>query len=293
MADERLVPDGRPSVATPRPHRSRRLVDRRDLVRPLVHGAVYFQRLYDELCALEAGDRVYFTDWRGMPTRRCTGRSDGRSRVVRPGAIGRRSTGTALAVAFGSPVVQRAGEPAARDRAQRGRRGGAARPAGPAVGIASSEAVRDPASGCSAADVAFVGGIDLCHGRRDDARHLGDPQQAPMDPRYGDRTPWHDVALEIRGPVVGDLLRTFVERWDDPHPLDRRTPYRMPSSAKRGCRGILRRCLRRFRIRLRPGSTQYRCCGPMGTSIRGFPLLSRANTALRGPIRRRSGGLSG
>jgi phosphatidylserine/phosphatidylglycerophosphate/cardiolipin synthase-like enzyme len=48
-----------------------------------------------------------------------------------------------------------------------------------------------------------------------------------MDPRYGDRTPWHDVALEIRGPVVGDLLRTFVERWDDPHPLDRRTPYRV------------------------------------------------------------------
>jgi hypothetical protein len=27
--------------------------------------------------------------------------------------------------------------------------------------------------------------------------------------------------------VVGDVLRTFVERWDDPHPLDRRTPYRM------------------------------------------------------------------
>jgi phosphatidylserine/phosphatidylglycerophosphate/cardiolipin synthase-like enzyme len=31
----------------------------------------------------------------------------------------------------------------------------------------------------------------------------------------------------LRGPVVGDVLRTFVERWDDPHPLDRRTPYRM------------------------------------------------------------------
>ena len=27
-------------------------------------------------------------------------------------------------------------------------------------------------------DVAFVGGIDLCHGRRDDAGHLGDPQSA-------------------------------------------------------------------------------------------------------------------
>ena len=29
-------------------------------------------------------------------------------------------------------------------------------------------------------DVAFVGGIDLCHGRRDDARHRGDPQALPM-----------------------------------------------------------------------------------------------------------------
>ena len=33
--------------------------------------------------------------------------------------------------------------------------------------------------------------------------------------------------LELRGPVVGEVLRTFVERWDAPHPLDRRTPYRM------------------------------------------------------------------
>jgi phosphatidylserine/phosphatidylglycerophosphate/cardiolipin synthase-like enzyme len=33
--------------------------------------------------------------------------------------------------------------------------------------------------------------------------------------------------LELRGPVVGELLRCFVERWDDPHPLDRRTPYRI------------------------------------------------------------------
>jgi phosphatidylserine/phosphatidylglycerophosphate/cardiolipin synthase-like enzyme len=86
--------------------------------------------------------------------------------------------------------------------------------------------------GDAARDVAFVGGIDLSHQRRDDARHLGDPQQAPMDRRYGDRTPWHDVALEIRGPAVGDLLRTFIERWDDPHPLDRRTPYRVAVQRK-------------------------------------------------------------
>src|SRR4029450_9137326 len=36
-----------------------------NLVRPVVHGATYFRRLFDELTALRLGDRVYFTDWRG------------------------------------------------------------------------------------------------------------------------------------------------------------------------------------------------------------------------------------
>ena len=35
------------------------------LVEPLVHGAVYFKRLYDTLCGMGAGDWVHFTDWRG------------------------------------------------------------------------------------------------------------------------------------------------------------------------------------------------------------------------------------
>ena len=41
-----------------------------DLVVPLVHGATYFRRLHDELQQLQAGDRVYFTDWRGDPDER-------------------------------------------------------------------------------------------------------------------------------------------------------------------------------------------------------------------------------
>jgi phosphatidylserine/phosphatidylglycerophosphate/cardiolipin synthase-like enzyme len=76
-------------------------------------------------------------------------------------------------------------------------------------------------------DVAFVGGIDLSHSRRDDAEHAGDPQALTMDSRYGERPAWHDAALEIHGPVVVDLLAVFAERWNDPDPLDRRTPYRM------------------------------------------------------------------
>jgi phosphatidylserine/phosphatidylglycerophosphate/cardiolipin synthase-like enzyme len=73
-------------------------------------------------------------------------------------------------------------------------------------------------------DVAFVGGLDLCHARRDEPAHHGDQQPAPMDVRYAGRAPWHDLVLELRGPVVQRLLTTFTERWNDPAPLDGYTP---------------------------------------------------------------------
>ena len=41
-----------------------------NLAVPLVHGATYFARLYEVLCELRAGDRIYFTDWRGDPDER-------------------------------------------------------------------------------------------------------------------------------------------------------------------------------------------------------------------------------
>jgi phosphatidylserine/phosphatidylglycerophosphate/cardiolipin synthase-like enzyme len=76
-------------------------------------------------------------------------------------------------------------------------------------------------------DVAFVGGIDLSHGNHDDHRHLGDPQLAALSAaNYGDRPPWHDLQVELRGPVVEDVAFTFAERWNDSTPLDRRVPWR-------------------------------------------------------------------
>ena len=199
-----------------------------NLVRPLVHGAVYFRRLHEELSVLRAGDRVFFTDWRG----------DGDERLLPEGP-----TVAALLCRLARSGVEvrgllwRSHSDHLRFSAQENRR------LGTELNEAGAEVLLDQRlrrfashhqklfivrhRGEPERDVAFVGGIDLCHGRRDDAEHLGDPQTAPMDPRYGDRPPWHDAALELRGPVVGDLLRTFVERWDDPHPLDRRTPHRM------------------------------------------------------------------
>ena len=197
-------------------------------VQLIVHGGPYFMRLYDELCALGAGDRVYFTDWRGDPDELMydDGPSVGEVLVdlVRKGVDVRglmwRSHSDHLQ--FNAQEnqhlgqeVNRAGGEVLLDQRVRG------------FGSHHQKLFVIRHKGDQERDVAFVGGIDLCHGRRDDAEHRGDPQQAPMDRRYGGRAPWHDAAVEIRGPAVGDLLRTFIERWDDPHPLDRRTPYRM------------------------------------------------------------------
>jgi phosphatidylserine/phosphatidylglycerophosphate/cardiolipin synthase-like enzyme len=75
-------------------------------------------------------------------------------------------------------------------------------------------------------DMAFLGGIDLCHSRRDDATHEGDPQRQPMAAPYGPRPPWHDVQLAITGPAVGDVETVFRERWEDPQPTSR-SPIRI------------------------------------------------------------------
>ncbi len=199
-----------------------------NLVRPLIHGATYFRRLYEELCALRAGDRVYFTDWRG----------DADEKLLPDGP----EIGTVLADLARSGIEVRAllwrsqSDHLQFNSRENQRLGTKLNEAGAEVLL--DQRVRRMSShhqklfvirhkGRPELDLAFVGGIDLSHQRRDDGNHLGDPQQASMDPRYGHRTPWHDAALELRGPVVGDLLRTFVERWDDRHPLDRRTPYRM------------------------------------------------------------------
>ncbi|MGI8879159.1 MAG: phospholipase D family protein [Jatrophihabitans sp.] len=70
-------------------------------------------------------------------------------------------------------------------------------------------------------DVAFVGGIDLCHSRLDGPDHRGDRQRQPMAKVYGSRPPWHDIQLAVRGPAVADVETVFRERWEDPAPLTR------------------------------------------------------------------------
>nr|WP_232522983.1 phospholipase D-like domain-containing protein [Nocardioides sp. MAH-18] len=68
-------------------------------------------------------------------------------------------------------------------------------------------------------DIAYVGGIDLCNGRRDDAKHQGDRQPVEMARAYGPTPAWHDVQVAIQGPAVHDVETTFRERWEDSTPL--------------------------------------------------------------------------
>jgi phosphatidylserine/phosphatidylglycerophosphate/cardiolipin synthase-like enzyme len=196
-------------------------------VRPLVHGAVYFRCLHDELRRVGAGDSVLFTDWRGDPdelllpdgptveealSAAAERGADVRGLVWRSHSDLFRFSGRENR-ALGKDINHAGGEVLLDQRVRR-------------FGSHHQKLVvilhRNPDD-----DIAFVGGIDLCHSRRDDARHDGDPQRQPMDRRYGSRPPWHDAMLEVRGPAVRDLACTFLERWGDPTALDHRNVIKM------------------------------------------------------------------
>ena len=190
-------------------------------VRPLVHGSAYFARLHEVVTGLAQDDLLLFTDWRGDPDERLTG-EDGSQvgqvfcAAVRRGVVVKgllwRSHLDGLAFSadenrhLGSDVNEAGGEVLLDQRV---------RP----FGSHHQKLVVVRGDG---QDVAFAGGIDLCHSRRDDDGHEGDPQGLRMADEYGATPPWHDVQLEVRGPAVGDLELVFRERWDDPAPLDNR-----------------------------------------------------------------------
>ncbi|MCW2603013.1 MAG: phospholipase [Pseudonocardiales bacterium] len=194
-----------------------------NLATPLVHGAAYFGELLRSIAMLDAGDLLLFTDWRGDPDQLLS--DDGRQPVsgalceaARRGVLVRgliwRSHLDKLA--FSSAENRHLGEEIEAAGGEclldmRVRTGGSHHQKFVVLRHASRPAL----------DVAFVGGIDLCHSRRDDAEHRGDPQPQAMAKAYGPRPPWHDAMVALRGPVVGDVETVFRERWDDPQPLTR------------------------------------------------------------------------
>jgi len=192
-------------------------------VETLVHGVTYFRRLLLALRELGYGDHLYFTDWRGDPDERLDEGADSEVGAVLAAAARRGVTVKGLVwrshldrLGFSATEnrhlqeeVNSAGGEVLLD--QRVRWGGSHHQ--------KLIVVRHP--GRPESDLAFAGGIDLCHGRRDDADHRGDRQRQSMAPVYGERPPWHDAQLAIQGPAVADLEYCFRERWDDRTPLSR------------------------------------------------------------------------
>jgi phosphatidylserine/phosphatidylglycerophosphate/cardiolipin synthase-like enzyme len=199
-------------------------------VRTLVHGATYFAELHARINDLVAGDLLLFTDWRGDPDERLAGTGTGvadvlcaaaRRGVVVKGLVWRSHLDRAR---FSSRENRHLGEDIEAAGGQclldmRVRPGGSHHQ--------KFVVLRHP--GRPELDVAYVGGIDLCHSRHDDAGHSGDPQARTIAAVYGDRPPWHDLQVAIQGPAVGDVESVFRERWDDPAPLSRSLARRLGS----------------------------------------------------------------
>jgi phosphatidylserine/phosphatidylglycerophosphate/cardiolipin synthase-like enzyme len=191
-------------------------------VRPLVHGRVYYDALATALAAAGDGDSVQFVGWRGDADE---------------------------LLAEGGPTVVEALSAAAQRGAQVrgllwhahtgmiGSQLGPNRTLARAVNQAGGEVLLDQRVrplGCHHQkmvvirhrdrpedDRAFLGGIDLDHGARDDADHRGDRQSVGADPVYGPTPAYHDVQLELRGPAVREAEETFRERWQNPAAVSR------------------------------------------------------------------------
>ena len=236
---------------------------------PLIHGSTYFDHLVTEVEALRAGDYLFFTDWRGDPDEKMRDGGPTVARAVLP--CGERGVVVKGLVwrshldkfAYSEEENQHLGE--AIEEAggevlldQRVRIGGSHHQ--------KLVVIRHPDA--SERDVAFAGGIDLCHSRRDDESHRGDPQAVQMAKSYGEHPPWHDVQLRVQGPVVGALDLTFRERWNDPAPLDMLSPIAWIQDKLRGADLTPGELPHNRQIRRPAGRTPSRCCAhiPMHTS---------------------------
>lgn len=202
---------------------------------PLIHGSAYFRALHDAIAAARAGDLVLFTDWQGDADEQLLGepgtevvevlcRADERGVDVR-GLVWRSHLD--LTGFFASEnrhlgeQLQKRGAEALLD--MRVRTGGSHHQK--FVVVRYRDRPED--------DVAFVGGMDLAHNRRDDAHHGGDPQPQTLSEEYGEHPPWHDVQVAIRGPAVHDVETVFRERWEDPTPLTRHPGRRLLDRLRR------------------------------------------------------------
>ncbi|MGY1840912.1 MULTISPECIES: phospholipase D family protein [unclassified Modestobacter] len=200
-----------------------------NVVRPLVDGRSYLAALAEALAGAGRGDLVYLVGWRGDTDELLTddGPTVGKalSDAVRRGALVKgliwRSHLEAMAFSaeqnrdLSRDVNETGGEVLLDQRV---------RP----LGSHHQKFVVVRHRDRPAEDVAFAGGIDVAHSRRDGGAHEGDPQRRPFAEAYGDTPAWHDVQVELRGPVVREVEAVFRERWQDPAELSRMPWHVLP-----------------------------------------------------------------
>jgi phosphatidylserine/phosphatidylglycerophosphate/cardiolipin synthase-like enzyme len=192
-----------------------------------VHGRAYFKELLEGVRRLEPGDLLLFTDWRGDADENLDGPGTEVARVFADAA--RRGVIVKGLVWRSNSRLVQLSEPENRRFAELLAEAGAEPLLDTRVRLGGSHHQKFVVlrhRHRPELDVAYVGGIDLCHGRNDDERHAGDPQPPPMAKEYGDRPPWHDIQVAIQGPAVGSVEAVFRERWDDPT-LVTKNPVRM------------------------------------------------------------------
>ncbi len=225
---------GNPATGLDRRHPDGRPWTEGNEVRALVHGASYFPQLVRCIGALRRGDLLLFTDWRGDPDQALDDDGSEVSRVLcaaaARGVVVRglvwRSHLDRLAFSerenrhLGEEIEDAGGECLLDMRVRPG-------------GSHHQKFVVLRHPGRPELDIAFAGGIDLCHSRFDGPEHHGDRQSQPMAAVYGPRPPWHDLQLAIQGPAVGDIEASFRERWDDPTPLSRNPIHRVGDAVHR------------------------------------------------------------
>jgi phosphatidylserine/phosphatidylglycerophosphate/cardiolipin synthase-like enzyme len=192
-----------------------------------VDGAAYFARLHELLSGLGAGDWVYLTDWRIDATRQLVGPGSELGPLL--AGLARRGVAIRGLLWRSHPAIMRFNQDANRVMGTLVNRAGGQLVADQRVRRFGSHHQKllvihmpDRVVRC----IAFIGGVDLSRGRRDTPDHLGDSDPVQIDPRYGQRPPWHDLQLELRGPAVLDVDHTFQERWEDQTPRDHRNPLR-------------------------------------------------------------------
>jgi phosphatidylserine/phosphatidylglycerophosphate/cardiolipin synthase-like enzyme len=223
---------GNPDTTIDRRHADGAAWTEGNQVTTLVHGKTYFDALLSILEKTITGDLIMFTDWRGDPDEALDDSGKAVSAVMCEAA----ARGVLV-----KGLIWRSHFDVLHFSSEQNRRLGAD------IEAAGGECLLDMRvrpggshhqklvvvrhAGRPELDVAFVGGIDLCHSRRDDRDHDGDDQPQDMSDVYGQTPPWHDVQLAVRGPGVGDVELSFRERWSDPAPLSH-NPFRL-------ARGIL------------------------------------------------------